>query len=46
MNAKNVSTRTAKIVIIGAGDVILGRVIEKSIEKHSRRSTVKILKRG
>lgn len=46
INSREISTRTAKIVIEGSGDVIVGRVIEESFEKHSKNSTIKILARG
>lgn len=46
INARGVTARTANITCSGVGDVVLGRVIEESIEKHSRKSSIKILQRG
>lgn len=46
INAEGVTARTADINCRGACDIVLGRVIEVSIEKHSRHSSIRILERG
>ena len=46
VNAKGVTARTADLNCKGASDVVLGRVIEESIERHSRMSSIRILQRG
>jgi DNA-binding XRE family transcriptional regulator len=46
IDAENVCTKTANIAIEGSGDITVGRVIEESIEKHSKSSSIKVLKRG
>ena len=40
INAEGVTARTADINCRGACDIVLGRVIEVSIEKHSRHSSI------
>ncbi|HHT35961.1 MAG TPA: helix-turn-helix domain-containing protein [Firmicutes bacterium] len=46
IKAQGLTARTADITCHGASDVVLGRVIEGSKEKHSQHSSIKILQRG
>jgi len=46
IDAKNICTLLADLAIEGSGNITVGRVIEQSIEKHSKNSSIKILKRG
>ncbi|MDI9441685.1 MAG: DUF2807 domain-containing protein [Bacillota bacterium] len=46
VDAEGVTARTASLRAIGSGDVVVGRVIEESLEKHSRHATISVLKRG
>ncbi len=46
VDAIDVTTDTANIVVQGSGNVVIGRIIKESIEKHSKNSTIKVLKRG
>ena len=46
IKAQGVTARTADLSCRGAGDIVLGRVIEESIERHSKMSSIRILKRG
>ena len=46
IKAGEVTTQKANISVDGSGDIIVGRVVEESIEKHSKGSSIKILKRG
>lgn len=46
INASEVTTKKANIAINGSGAITIGRVIEESIEKHCKGSSIKILKRG
>jgi transcriptional regulator with XRE-family HTH domain len=46
IRASEVTTRKASIALNGSGEVTIGRVIEESIEKHCKGSSIKILKRG
>lgn len=46
IGAKGVSTRTANLSITGSGHIIIGRVIEESIEKHCKGSVIEVIKRG
>lgn len=46
IEAANICTRVANIAVEGSGNITIGRVIEESIEKHSKKSSIKVLKRG
>lgn len=46
IDAENICTRVANIAIEGRGNITIGRVIEESIEKHSKRCSIKVVKRG
>ncbi|HBM80821.1 MAG: DUF2807 domain-containing protein [Clostridiales bacterium] len=46
IDAEHISTRTANLSIEGSGDITIGRVMEESVEKHSKSSSIKVLKRG
>lgn len=46
ISAGNITTKHANISIDGSGDIVIGRVIEESVEKHSKNSSIRVLKRG
>jgi len=46
IDAKNITAKVADVSIKGSGNIIIGRVIEESIEQHSRNGSIKILRRG
>lgn len=46
VDASSVTTDYADISIAGSGDVVVGHVVKESKEKHSKNSTIRILKRG
>ena len=46
VEASGVTTNIAKMSVSGSGDIVIGRVIEESVEKHSKNSSIKVLKRG
>ena len=46
ISASGISTKKANVSIEGSGDMTIGWVIEESIEKHSRSSSIKVLRRG
>jgi len=46
IHAEGITANTANISVDGAGSITVGRVINESVEKHSRGSSIRILKRG
>jgi len=46
INAKAVTARFADMAINGSGEIVLGRVIEESVEQHSKHASITVLKRG
>jgi hypothetical protein len=46
MNLRNMTAKTAKVSISGAGDIVLGRVIDHTEEKLTKNSTFKVIQRG
>jgi transcriptional regulator with XRE-family HTH domain len=46
INAEEIITKTAKLSVEGSGDIVIGWVKEESIEKHSKNSSIKVIRRG
>lgn len=46
VDASKITTNTANISVSGSGDVVIGRVLKETTEKHTKDSSIKVLKRG
>jgi transcriptional regulator with XRE-family HTH domain len=46
IDAEEIITKTAKLAVEGSSDIVIGWIKEESIEKHSKNSSIKVIRRG
>jgi transcriptional regulator with XRE-family HTH domain len=46
IDAEDIITKTAKLAVEGSSGIVIGWIKEESIEKHSKNSSIKVIKRG